>query len=295
MDICFEQSNVLECIFSHLQDIDLLFVGIICKKWTAAVKLVIQQKTSESNVLYDIEQNSTIEFSQFAKSWKTYSKFTDKDGFTWQVPNYLAKFQNILLKNVSENQNFVPINIAFAGNGRTGLTTAIQTFLRCFVENVTSDPTSTASTFFPSYIQKIWFGGLPILLKITDFDGREDYDRSWPLAWKSADAYLLCFDVTDLNSYHYVHSLWWGDITHYGPDVPIILAGTKCDCPHTVEWSEIIPLAQKIKAYGCLFFSSKTQQNLSELFIMGIRAAIHTKLSSLQKLSDKRGKKCCVQ
>ncbi|GFP88269.1 rac-like GTP-binding protein rac13, partial [Phtheirospermum japonicum] len=44
-----------------------------------------------------------------------------------------------------------------------------------------------------------------------------------------ADVFLLAFSVTNKASYENIYKIWFPELRHYSPNVPIVLVGTKLD------------------------------------------------------------------
>ena len=56
---------------------------------------------------------------------------------------------------------------------------------------------------------------------------QEDYDRLRPLSYPQTDVFLLCFDVSSSCSFENVKTKWLEEITHFAPNVPILIVGCK--------------------------------------------------------------------
>jgi len=63
---------------------------------------------------------------------------------------------------------------------------------------------------------------------IIDTGGATIYDNIRPLAYKNADIFIVCFDVTNYASFQNV-SKWVTEVRKYERKPPIILVGTKAD------------------------------------------------------------------
>ncbi|CAG7853595.1 SubName: Full=Related to Rho3 GTP binding protein {ECO:0000313/EMBL:CCA75601.1} [Serendipita indica DSM 11827] len=55
---------------------------------------------------------------------------------------------------------------------------------------------------------------------------------------------VLCLSVDDPTSFENVESLWWPEIAHWIPEVPIILVGTKKDVSRKVSIDEVLNIEQ---------------------------------------------------
>merc|ERR1712072_1553646 len=69
----------------------------------------------------------------------------------------------------------------------------------------------------------------PFAMQLWDTAGQEGYDRLRPLAYPKTDVFIICFSVDEPASFDNVAEKWHPEVTHYCPNVPIVLAGTKID------------------------------------------------------------------
>lgn len=63
---------------------------------------------------------------------------------------------------------------------------------------------------------------------IIDTGGATMYDNIRPLAYKNADIFVVCFDITNYRSFENV-SKWVAELRKYERKTPMILVGTKAD------------------------------------------------------------------
>ncbi|XP_005112674.2 uncharacterized protein LOC101859993 [Aplysia californica] len=71
-----------------------------------------------------------------------------------------------------------------------------------------------------------------VRLVIYDLPGGEDLESERRLSYPATDTILLCFDVTNRQSFHNVTSLWARELTRvrkFSKRCPVLLVGTKCD------------------------------------------------------------------
>jgi Ras-related C3 botulinum toxin substrate 1 len=124
---------------------------------------------------------------------------------------------------------------------------------------------------------------------LWDTKGAEDYERLTKLAYFGADCFLLCFDLTDRNSFDRILSKW-NDGTwkvksmqlprptpyhplHYVEDgTPLILVGLKSDGNRVVNSDEAAVTAKTIGANKYVECSSLTQSGLRSVFDEALRA-----------------------
>ncbi len=139
---------------------------------------------------------------------------------------------------------------------------------------------------FDNYSANVMVDGKPINLGLWDTAGQEDYDRLRPLSYPQTDVFLICCAVDRPTSLQNVLSAimppakhvwflpfvlagkWYPEITHYCPNVPIVLVGTKCD------------LREAHNAQGKTFFTQKE----AEVVARTIGAAAYAECSALTSL-----------
>eukprot|EP01090_Pellita_catalonica_P016374 TRINITY_DN4662_c0_g1_i2.p1 TRINITY_DN4662_c0_g1~~TRINITY_DN4662_c0_g1_i2.p1 ORF type:complete len:155 (+),score=29.56 TRINITY_DN4662_c0_g1_i2:3-467(+) len=128
-----------------------------------------------------------------------------------------------------------------------------------------------------------------VKLALWDTIGLGAYDRLRPLAYAKVNVFVLVFSMVDRISFENIRKLWFPEVHRYGPEVPIVLAGTKLDltCIDSetligmeesgsppVTFEEGIALAKEINAVAFIPFSSYTHTNLQFLFDEAVSAAL---------------------
>ncbi|CCJ31067.1 unnamed protein product, partial [Pneumocystis jirovecii] len=66
-------------------------------------------------------------------------------------------------------------------------------------------------------------------LALWDTAGQEEYDRLRPLSYPESDVILICFAIDYPPSLENVTDKWYPEVTHFCPDIPIVLVGLKSD------------------------------------------------------------------
>ncbi|KAF1476778.1 Rho-related GTP-binding protein RhoF, partial [Megadyptes antipodes antipodes] len=84
-------------------------------------------------------------------------------------------------------------------------------------------------TVFEKYAASLQVGGKPVKIHLWDTAGQEDYDRLRPLSYLDTNVVLICFDVTNPNSYNNILTKWYPEVTHFCKGVPVLLVGCKTD------------------------------------------------------------------
>ena len=140
-------------------------------------------------------------------------------------------------------------------------------------------------------------------LGLWDPSGGEDFDRLRPLQYPETDVFLICFDVSNEESFHNVRNRWKPEITHYMPTTPWLLVGTKTDLileaditankVHGQKTTGCISAdcammeAASLKAVKYVECSALLQKGVEEVFEEAVKAV-------LASHSVKKKKKCLV-
>jgi small GTP-binding protein len=130
---------------------------------------------------------------------------------------------------------------------------------------------TVADTFEKTHVQ----GGESHNISVWDTAGSDDYDRLRPLSYPQTDLFLVCFSVTNRDSFDSVSQKWIPEISHHLPEAKWVLVGTKSDLrtEHgAVTSEEAQDLAELLKGSGYVECSSLDQADLSEVFEKAIAA-----------------------
>jgi Ras-related C3 botulinum toxin substrate 1 len=108
------------------------------------------------------------------------------------------------------------------------------------------------------------------ITKLSFWDTRSDiYDSFRPLLYPGTDVVIICFDILKSQSFENIKNIWFPELQHHCPKVPILLVSTKEDLRANggimVSVEEAISLKKKIGAFQYLQTSSKTHMNIDEL------------------------------
>uniref|UniRef100_A0A8D8M0G1 Ras-related protein Rac1 n=1 Tax=Cacopsylla melanoneura TaxID=428564 RepID=A0A8D8M0G1_9HEMI len=123
---------------------------------------------------------------------------------------------------------------------------------------------------------------------LWDTAGQEEYDRIRPLSYPQSDLILICFSVVDPNSFKNVRNKWYPEVSHFCPDVPFILVGTKIDLREDQEeidkllkkkqspvlYTEGVSMAKEIGAVKYMECSALSQRGLKTIFDEAIRTVL---------------------
>ncbi|XP_065895311.1 ras-related C3 botulinum toxin substrate 1-like isoform X3 [Dysidea avara] len=119
---------------------------------------------------------------------------------------------------------------------------------------------------------------------------QDDYDRLRPLSYPQTDVFLICFSLISPASLENVRTKWNPEVSHYCPNTPVILVGTKLDLRDDKEivgltYPQGLQMMKEIGAVKYIECSALTQKGLKMVFDDAIRAVFAS-----TKLSEKKGK-----
>ncbi|XP_069496456.1 rho-related GTP-binding protein RhoG-like [Ambystoma mexicanum] len=164
--------------------------------------------------------------------------------------------------------------------------------LVCFTKNVF--PVYTRPSFCDTIVE-ITVDGSTFSLHLWDTAPQEEYDRLRILCYQNVKVWIICFSITSPTSYQNVKHQWYPEVCKYGPNVPILLVGTKNDLHGNAEvikelleqnrapitQQQGIDLSKQIHAVKYMEFSALNQEGIKEVFMEAARAALnHIQASS---------------
>ncbi|CAG5132620.1 unnamed protein product [Candidula unifasciata] len=141
-------------------------------------------------------------------------------------------------------------------------------------------PQTYLPTVFETFVKDLVVNDRQIQLGLWDTAGQDDYDRLRPLSYYDTDILLICFSISDPDSFNNVTDKWYPEAKHYCPGVPIILVGNKKDLrndPETlaeltrkrqspVTTEDGKALAARIGAVAYMECSAKNNEGVREIF-----------------------------
>ena len=156
------------------------------------------------------------------------------------------------------------------GEGRVGKSSLIIRYTQDIFDEV-HPPTMVAS-----FVEKrINIDSNSVLLNLWDTAGQERFHALGPIYYRDADAALLVFDVTDVDSFLKVKR-WVSELrTMVADDLPIGIAGNKSDLERerTVDVTEVEEYAESTKL-KVFWTSALTNKNVDACFVYLARAAV---------------------
>ena len=188
------------------------------------------------------------------------------------------------------------IKCVVVGDGAVGKTSMLISY------STDSFPGEYIPTVFDNYAANVVVDGTVVQLNLWDTAGQEDYDRLRPLSYPQTDVFLLCFSLISPTSYENVKGKWYPEVTHYCPETPIILVGTKKDLRDDsrivkelrekgqapITYPQGLKLGKEVGAVKYMECSALTQRGLKGVFDEAIRATLEPQKKT------KKTKKCRV-
>jgi len=166
--------------------------------------------------------------------------------------------------------------VVLLGEGRVGKTSLL---LR-FVNNVFSE--TQPPTIQASYLTKrMTLDGQAVQLAVWDTAGQERFHALGPIYYRDADAALLVYDITDVDSFARVKT-WVKELrTMAGKDIVLVLAGNKVDMERNrqVNAEEAEKYAQSINSqvFGT---SAKANKGVEQAFLSIARTLVQRRKSN---------------
>lgn len=170
------------------------------------------------------------------------------------------------------------LKLVAIGDGAVGKTSLLMVF------NHQPFPERYCPTVFENYVQESTVDSTVYRLHMWDTAGQAEFDRLRPLAYSDADIILLCFSLTDRNSFDNVPAKWIKEIDYYCKNAKVLLIGTKMDLrsdtdrEHITD-SEAHSLAKKLGFYGYFPCCAKTGQGVDQLFDQAVMSMKPKRLS----------------
>ena len=187
----------------------------------------------------------------------------------------------LLMQSKKTGDPMRAVKIVVVGDGAVGKTCLLFTYTR------NAFPWEYIPTVFENYSANVLIDGVPYNIEMWDTAGQEDYDRLRPLSYPQTDVFLTCFSIDSPASYERIRDIWYPEISHHCPKMPIVLVGLKLDLRDdkaTVErlakvkekpitYEQGMKMAEEIRAFEYVECSAKTQKGVKNVFDTAIIAA----------------------
>eukprot|EP01121_Diplochlamys_sp_Union-15-3_P002236 TRINITY_DN1194_c0_g2_i1.p1 TRINITY_DN1194_c0_g2~~TRINITY_DN1194_c0_g2_i1.p1 ORF type:complete len:200 (+),score=30.17 TRINITY_DN1194_c0_g2_i1:46-645(+) len=194
------------------------------------------------------------------------------------------------------------VKCVVVGDGAVGKT--------CLLISYTTNafPLEYIPTVFDDYSANIMVDGKPVNLGLWDTAAHEDYDRLRPLTYPGTNVFLVAFSISSPASYENVRAKWIPEITHYCPNTPMILVGTKLDLREDIAtihelaskmqapitYEQGLQLLKEVPAAKYMECSALTQKGLKDLFNEAIKAAVYTPTPTNSKKRKESKRTACT-
>ncbi|CDH09456.1 related to GTP-binding protein RHO4 [Zygosaccharomyces bailii ISA1307] len=171
------------------------------------------------------------------------------------------------------------LKIVVVGDGAVGKTCLLISYVQ------QRFPKDYVPTVFENYVTKIRGPRNKIIeLALWDTAGQEEYSRLRPLSYSEVDMLLVCYAVNNPTSLQNVADLWFPEVKHFCPDVPVMLIGLKSDMYANEDPAKLVDprraesLALKLGAFTHVQCSAKTRDNVDQVFSTAMDTALHEDL-----------------
>ncbi|NWR64460.1 RHOF protein, partial [Bucorvus abyssinicus] len=193
------------------------------------------------------------------------------------------------------------VKAVVVGDGGCGKTSLLVAFARG------DFPKVYVPTVFEKYTASLQVDGKPVTIHLWDTAGQEDYDRLRPLSYSDASVVLICFDVTNPNSYDNILTKWYPEVNHFCKGVPVLLVGCKTDLRQDrevlaeleegrlepISYQQAKAMARQVHAVSYVECSARFQENIGDIFAKACGAALSAKRRSQRRRRRRRGCVLC--
>ncbi len=160
------------------------------------------------------------------------------------------------------SNNYVDFKVVLLGREYCGKTSLVERFLK----NRFVGDNLYQNTIGAAYgARRMTVSGRTIVMGIWDTAGSERYEAMSRIYYRNARAALVCYDVTDPESFERVR-FWITELAKNSQDSKIYIVATKCDLEQqVVDSRDAQDLAHEFSA-KVFETSAKTGHNVKELF-----------------------------
>ncbi|CAC5357306.1 Ras-like GTP-binding protein RhoL [Mytilus coruscus] len=161
------------------------------------------------------------------------------------------------------HENDKTVMCPIVGDGMVGKTQICKTFAG---SQTSDDYTATVSDLYtvPTYML-----GSNYVIKIVDSSGQHDYKEVRTKSYKEANVFILCYSVSDRDSFENVKSFWIPEIRNLCKKTPVVLVGTYKDTRdenNNVSKQEGLDIMESHKFDAFIECRSDNKEEVNELF-----------------------------
>ena len=169
--------------------------------------------------------------------------------------------------------NKIVIKIVTSGEGGTGKTTLLHRYVN---KAFNAELKMTIGVEF--FVKSLTLEDQEYALQLWDFGGQERFRFMLESYLIGAKGAILMVDLTRMHTLGTVGE-WVKLLRSKDANLPILLIGSKLDLTDkiSVEESDLIPLVEKYQLCGILKVSSKTGENVEQVFIDIVKEIMHNK------------------
>ncbi|CRK94986.1 CLUMA_CG008474, isoform A [Clunio marinus] len=164
--------------------------------------------------------------------------------------------------------------IVIVGDGTVGKTCLLHSYSNeSFLE-------SYVPTVYEKEVFDLELNGVVHTVKLIDTAGQEEYERVRKLFYKEANCFILCYDVSNRNSFTNIMHKWVPELQNIDSwPVPIVLVATKVDLRENahrpmISTQEGQELSRKMNAYRFVECSAKENIRITDAIHEAVRAAV---------------------
>ncbi|NXO02618.1 RHOF protein, partial [Rhinopomastus cyanomelas] len=191
----------------------------------------------------------------------------------------------------------VQVKAVVVGDGGCGKTSLLVAF-------ASGDfPKVYVPTVFEKYTASLQVGSKLVKIHLWDTAGQEDYDRLRPLSYSDANVVLICFDVTNPNSFDNILTKWYPEVNHFCKGVPVLLVGCKTDLRQDrevlgkleeghlepISYQQAKAMARQVRAVSYMECSARFQENVRDIFTKACGAALSAARRTQRRRARRRG------
>ncbi|MGQ4875846.1 MAG: Rab family GTPase [Promethearchaeia archaeon] len=164
--------------------------------------------------------------------------------------------------------------ILTAGEGGVGKTTMLYRYLE---GHFSSETKLTVGVEF--FVKEIEIDEIECALQLWDFGGQDRFRFLLESYTLGAQGAFLMFDLTRFFTTKTLAE-WIKILRTHNPDLPVLLVGTKNDLKDKISVDDdyCLKLKEELNCFDFIKISSKTGENVNELFEILVRKILSTKM-----------------